>query len=111
MWSHSLTVTVTPRPEPPVDDRTEIFVPQLFSPNGDGVNDVLQVNVLGIQELHFKVFDRTGKLVFTAEDPSRGWDGRFEGNNLLIDTYAYVLEALTIEGELITKKGTVQLVR
>ncbi|HEX5170099.1 MAG TPA: gliding motility-associated C-terminal domain-containing protein [Cyclobacteriaceae bacterium] len=111
LYSHSLTVTVEPRPEPPVDDRIQIFVPQLFSPNSDGVNDMLFVNVLGIQELNFRVFDRTGKLIFKTEDPSVGWDGRYEGNNLLIDTYAYVLEALTIDGEKVTQKGTVQLVR
>lgn len=110
MWQLSFTVAVEPRP-PDVEPGMQIFVPDLFSPNSDGSNDILFVNTIGVQSINFRVFDRTGKLVFLTEDMSVGWDGRFEGHDLNIDTYVYVLEAMTTDGERVTRKGTVQLVR
>jgi gliding motility-associated-like protein len=109
-WRLSFTVVVEPRP-PATTDSLQVFIPDLFSPNNDGNNDLLLVNTIGVESISFKVFDRTGKLVFETKDPAVGWDGKFEGNDLNIDTYVYVLEALAVDGERITKKGSFQLVR
>ena len=99
------TVTIT------IDDNYEIFVPQMFSPNGDGSNDILFVNTIGIEAFTMKVFDRHGKLIFESNDPGTGWDGRFNGSNQNIDTYVYVVVATTYSNQNITEKGTFLLVR
>ncbi len=94
-----------------VDDNYEIFVPQMFSPNGDGSNDVLFVNTIGIETLTFKIFDRHGKLIFESADSSEGWDGRVNGEAQNIDTYVYLVSARTYSNQNVTDKGTFQLIR
>ncbi|MTI20901.1 gliding motility-associated C-terminal domain-containing protein [Fulvivirga sp. RKSG066] len=94
-----------------IDEEFEIFVPEMFSPNEDGNNDVLFVNVYGIKEVKFQVYDRLGKVVFATENPEVGWDGRFNGEKQNIDAYPYVVTAETFTGRVITKKGAVQLIR
>ncbi|MDN5213928.1 gliding motility-associated C-terminal domain-containing protein [Fulvivirgaceae bacterium BMA12] len=99
------SVTVT------VDDNYEIFVPQMFTPNGDGSNDILFVNTIGIETLTFKIFDRHGKLIFESASSSDGWDGRVNGEAQNIDTYVYLVSARTYSNQNVTDKGTFQLIR
>ncbi len=94
-----------------VNDTFEIFVPELFTPNGDGNNDILFVNTLGIAQMEFRVFDRTGQLLFETSDPLLGWDGRQNGKQMGLDTYIYTVNALTFGEKVVQEKGTVQLVR
>ncbi|MDN5203842.1 gliding motility-associated C-terminal domain-containing protein [Fulvivirgaceae bacterium BMA10] len=101
----SASVTVS------IDDRNEIFVPDMFTPNGDGMNDMLFVNAFGLDKIEFKVFNRSGKLIFETSDPQRGWDGTFNGIEQEIDTYVYFVKAQTFGRSNITRKGTVKLVR
>ena len=99
------SVTIT------VDDNYEIFVPEMFSPNGDGSNDMLFVNTVGIEIFTFQVFDRHGKLIFESNDAATGWDGRFNGDIQNIDTYVYLVMAKTYSNQNVTEKGTFLLVR
>ncbi len=99
------TVTIT------VDDRFEVFVPQMFTPNNDGNNDILLVNTIGVESLTFKIYDRHGKLLFETSDPARGWDGTVNGTIQNIDTYVYTVTGKTFGNNDITEKGTFQLVR
>ncbi|UII29146.1 gliding motility-associated C-terminal domain-containing protein [Fulvivirga maritima] len=94
-----------------VNERHEVFVPDLFSPNGDDINDYLKVNALGVSSLEFKVYNRQGKEVFSTNDADHGWDGRWKGATLMSDVYLYTVKATTVEGNTISKKGTVRLVR
>lgn len=95
-----------------------IHIPNAFSPNGDGNNDMFGVfGGTALQSIHaLKVFNRWGALVFEANDipkndPSFGWDGTFRGEQLSDDVYVYVVEALYIDGEIITFGGDLTLLR
>lgn len=94
-----------------VDENFEIFVPDMFTPNDDGNNDLLMVNVLGVKAVEFSVFDRFGNVVFSTDNEAQGWDGKIKGKEANIDVYPYVVKAELFSGRLITKKGTVQLIR
>ncbi len=107
--SNIATVTVVVRS--PVCDWPNIYVPNGFSPNGDGRNDVLYVRGNGIDDLYFVVYDRWGEKVFETHSQSIGWDGRFRGKALNSDVYAYYLRARCFNGEEYVHKGNVTLLR
>jgi gliding motility-associated-like protein len=96
-----------------------IFVPNAFTPNGDNVNDVFQVYPASFVKKfnYFKVFERTGNLVFAAVDfnpedaAANGWNGNFGGKVLHPDVYIYVLEFASKDGKLWVQSGDVTLVR
>ncbi len=89
-----------------------IYVPKVFTPNGDGVNDLLKPILVGISAFHyFSVFNRWGNLVFTTEDPNTGWDGRFKGVQQPVETYLWIAEGVDTNGKKIVQKGMVSLVR
>lgn len=62
-----------------VNNKVLIFVPNVFSPNGDGTNDFLQLTAFGAGELKWSVFSRWGDLLFEAAAPDAAWDGTFRG--------------------------------
>jgi len=88
-----------------------VGVPNSFSPNGDGINDVLRVLGQGIARMEFKVFNRYGQLVFETENQSEGWDGLFNDRELNAGTFVYTLEVLFAEGGSEVFTGDVTLVR
>ena len=89
-----------------------IYVPNVFSPNGDGINDVLYVNLINIKQLKFfRIYDRWGKKLFETNDPTQGWDGKTNGVLQHIDTYTWVAEAVDNNGTYVTKEGSVTLLR
>ncbi len=89
------------------------FVPNAFSPNGDGKNEILQVrlNCPGFTAFRFSIYNRYGQRVFESTDPDRGWDGLQQGNKADVGTYFYLLRYKTNEGKDIQKKGDVILLR
>ncbi len=88
-----------------------IFVPNAFTPNDDGVNDVFRVRSVNIDRMTFVVYNRWGQEVFRTEDISEGWDGTFKGDEMPPDVYAWHLEADCIGGEQFIQKGNVSLIR
>ncbi|TVR78529.1 MAG: hypothetical protein EA412_08830 [Chitinophagaceae bacterium] len=93
----------------PFDKR--IYVPNIFSPNGDGVNDVFQVYGLGIRNIELRVFDRWGGLLYETSDINSGWDGTFNGRNMEQGVYIYYVKFIFLNGDVTDKKGSVTLVR
>ncbi|MFH0895943.1 MAG: gliding motility-associated C-terminal domain-containing protein [Bacteroidota bacterium] len=89
----------------------DIFVPNIFSPNGDLNNDVLYVYGKGIKELQLVIYDRWGEKVFETTDQFNGWDGTFRGKPMDPAVFAYYLKATLINDELVDKKGNITLVR
>ncbi len=89
----------------------EAFVPNFFSPNGDGVNDLLCVYGSCIQELSFSIYDRWGEKVFETKDPGFCWDGTFRGQSMNTAVFAYYLQATLRNGQTVTGKGNISLVR
>ncbi|HIF13922.1 MAG TPA: gliding motility-associated C-terminal domain-containing protein [Bacteroidetes bacterium] len=89
-----------------------LFVPNLFSPNGDGHNDILYVRTFGVFEnIHFSLYDRWGKLVFETFDENIGWDGYYNGVQQPLEVYVYYLIANTLDGKTIQQKGDITLMR
>jgi gliding motility-associated-like protein len=88
------------------------YVPSAFSPNNDGKNDQLKFLAVGMSSVQvFNVFNRYGQLVFTSNNPSKGWDGRING--VLQDTGAYVwmIKGVDFTGKPVSGKGTVVLIK
>ena len=97
-----------------IDDackESDVFVPNTFTPNGDGNNDVLYVRGYLIHELYFAVYNRWGELVFETRDKNKGWDGRYKGRDADVGVFGYYLRAKCPNGKEIFKKGKVTLIR
>jgi gliding motility-associated-like protein len=95
--------------DPPVNGAV-VSVPTAFSPNGDNNNDLLMV--LGdIKKLDFEIYNRWGQLVFKTTDQSVGWDGNFNGKPLNAGVFAYRLSGILPNGDAITKRGNITLVK
>ncbi len=88
-----------------------IFVPNAFTPNGDGENDVVFVRGGGITDIKFSIFNRWGEEVFYTEDQSVGWDGTYKGDLAEPAVFVYHLEAVCDEGETFFGKGNITLIR
>lgn len=88
-----------------------LFVPNAFSPNGDGVNDVLYVLGENFETFEFVVYNRWGQVVFQTTQRSQTWDGTFNGKPLNTDVFAYRLSGKTIDGKTILKSGNITLIR
>jgi len=87
-----------------------VYVPNVFSPNGDGINDVVFVHGKDIF-IDWIIFDRWGEEVFESKDISIGWDGTFKGKKMPSDVYVYRLIVTWADGTEIRKKGNISLVR
>ncbi len=94
-----------------------IFVPNTFSPNGDGSNDVFYPRGTGIDRIKLlRIFNRWGQVVFEkldfpVNDASQGWDGRFHGKNPQPGVYVYQIEVYCSNGDLIKFGGNVSLIQ
>lgn len=90
----------------------DIFIPSGFTPNHDGLNDILRPKTVGIKQFKFfKVFDRWGVMMFSTIQEYQGWDGNYGGRAQASGTYVYVAQGVDYTGKPITKKGTVVLIR
>lgn len=96
----------------------KIYIPNVFSPNLDGTNDIFMVfGGLGVVEVEsFRVFDRSGSMVYEAlnfrpNDPNYGWDGTFKGRKLNTGVFVYVAEIAFVDGLVEVFKGDVVLMR
>lgn len=88
-----------------------VDIPNAFTPNGDGKNDILYVRGFGIAQMNFKIYNRLGQVVFESGSPAFGWDGRYRGILQPMDVYAYTLIVQYGDGSFVSKKGDVTLVR
>jgi gliding motility-associated-like protein len=72
-----------------VEEETTIYVPNAFTPNGDGRNDFFAPVGTNINAFEMLVFDRWGNLIFQTNDIAKGWDGTFKGNKCQQDVYVW----------------------
>jgi gliding motility-associated-like protein len=93
-------------------DSKMVYLPNTFTPNGDGVNDKLFVRGIGLKQLEFfRIFDRWGNVVFFSDELNNGWDGTSNGKPADINTYVYMLKGVCTSGATIELNGNVTLVR
>ncbi len=90
---------------------SHIVVPDIFSPNGDGENDVLFVLGQGVRQLEFVIYSRWGEKVFETSDMSVGWDGTHRGKPMDTAVFAYYLRAIFNNGEEKIMNGDILLIR
>ena len=90
----------------------DIFVPNAFTPNGDGHNDVLHARPVGIRDFKFfAIYNRWGQRIFYTADPSVGWDGTIGGQYVNTSTYVWMAAGIDYRGVPVERRGTVILVR
>ncbi len=90
----------------------DIYVASGFTPNNDGLNDKFFPLPVGIREIkYFRVFNRSGQLMFETRKLNDGWDGKVAGKDQPNGVYVWMAEGITRDGKVITKKGTVTLIR
>lgn len=89
----------------------EVFVPNVFSPNGDGSNDFLIVYGPRLFNFNFEIYDRWGKKIFESKDQSEAWDGRFNEKVLPPQTFVYVVTGQTVFGTEVKKEGNVTIIK
>ena len=75
-----------------VESRTEVYIPNAFTPNDDDENDVLKLNLLGVDRAEWKIFDRFGEIVFSSNDKDATWDGTMDGQRLHNGVYILYVE-------------------
>jgi gliding motility-associated-like protein len=90
----------------------ELYVPNAFTPNGDGRNDLFFPFPVGVKSLeYFQVYNRWGQLLFSTRALGEGWDGRNAGQDQPAGVYIWQLKAV-MEGDVeVKRQGTVVLIR
>ncbi|MBQ2574551.1 MAG: gliding motility-associated C-terminal domain-containing protein, partial [Bacteroidales bacterium] len=91
-----------------------IFVPNAFTPNGDGQNDFFKpfYPETLVTEVYFAVYDRWGSIVYETDNiRADGWNGTYKGKQLAPDVYVFWLKAKCINGEEYEHRGNVTLIR
>lgn len=88
-----------------------VFVPNSFTPNNDGINDVFKAVVRSEKLFSMKIYDRWGQEVFYVKASDEAWDGSFRGEPCKQDTYTWVIELTSAAGQRLSKTGTVLLWR
>lgn len=93
-------------------DAAEIFIPNAFTPDNNGHNDVLFVRSTGLIDIiYFRIFDRWGKIIFESGDSNTGWDGTYNNQLMPPGVYLYTLKATCGNNEVIEKQGNVTLIK
>lgn len=89
-----------------------LYVPTGFTPNSDGKNDLIMPMINGRFILkEFSIYNRNGERVFSTSTRGEGWDGRIRGQIQTSGVYVWILNAVSPEGNIINRKGTVTLIR
>ena len=103
-FSKEITITV----------KSESFtlIPSGFSPNNDGVNDVLNILPFNVSELiTFEIYDRWGKMIYQTNDMTAGWNGEIKNRAADMGVYVYFVSLIAKDGTPYTQKGNVTLIR
>jgi gliding motility-associated-like protein len=98
-------------------EASQVFIPNAFTPDGDGFNDILMVRSQGVLTVKFfRIFNRWGELIFeksnfSPNDPRYGWDGRIRGVIGGPDVFVYTCEVMCENGTSFTYKGNVSIIK
>lgn len=80
-----------------VENIHRFFVPNAFTPSGDGLNDIFKPRITGVTDYDFMIFNRWGQLIFETKDINKGWDGTFKGNQCQQEVYVYRIKFTDVE--------------
>jgi gliding motility-associated-like protein len=88
-----------------------VFVPNTFSPNNDGSNDVFKAVTRGVKLYNLQIFDRWGARIFSSGDVDAAWDGTYKGEPCKADVYTWTIDVSSTRGERKQLRGHVTLLR
>ncbi|MBD5357173.1 MAG: gliding motility-associated C-terminal domain-containing protein [Bacteroides sp.] len=89
---------------------SQLLIPNAFSPNDDGVNDIWKVSYRSLVDFECWIFDRQGHQLFHFNNPSDGWDGKHNGTNVKAGVYFYVIKATGSDGKKYNKRGDINII-
>jgi gliding motility-associated-like protein len=89
----------------------DLFVPNAFTPNNDGVNDVVYVRGAFFTKVDLKIYNRAGEMVFQTTDQNKGWDGKYKGELQGLGVYYFHLVAYFGDETRVERKGNITLIR
>ena len=89
----------------------DIFVPNLFTPNDDGFNDVLEIYGNSVDEINFKIYDRWGEKVFESNNLTDTWDGNYKEQPLNSAVFVYTISVVYYDGREDVQHGNITLLR
>jgi gliding motility-associated-like protein len=89
----------------------DFFIPNVFSPNGDGLNDYINVHGRCISTFNLQIFNRWGEKVFETSSLTESWDGTFRGQKLDTGVFVYKADGISIDGQSFNLKGNITLMR
>jgi len=89
----------------------DVFVPNVFSPNGDGKNDRLYAYGNYVDKIEMRIFNQWGQQIMIINSLTQGWDGTHKGKPQPVGVYVYVLKATMTDGRIIQSKGSITLLR
>ncbi len=90
----------------------EYYIPNAFTPNGDGLNDIFRpLPVKMTRQEYFRIFNRFGELVFETNQYMKGWDGTYKGKPQPTGVYVWILKGFDAKGMKVEMKGTITIVR
>ena len=93
-------------------EEVKLFIPNAFTPNGDGINDVFEIKGTPIADFNLYIYDRWGGIIWSTHNYEVRWDGNTkEGNNVPAGTYVYQITGTDYKRQAISFKGTVTVVR
>ncbi|MBC5992118.1 T9SS type B sorting domain-containing protein [Pontibacter cellulosilyticus] len=94
-----------------IEQDLKLFIPSAFTPNGDGLNDVLEIKGKFIDSYTLKVYNSLGSVVFQSTGAATNWDGTYQGKPLPVGAYAYEITVKTEFGTTKRRTGTITLLR
>jgi gliding motility-associated-like protein len=89
----------------------DFFIPNVFSPNDDGLNDVINVHGRCISTFNLQIFNRWGEKVFETSTLENSWDGTFRGKKMDTGVFVYKADGVSIDGQSFKMKGNITLIR
>ncbi len=89
----------------------DFFIPNVFSPNDDGLNDVINVHGRCISTFNLQIFDRWGEKVFETSSLTDSWDGTYRGQKMNTGVFVYKADGVSIDGQSFSLKGNITLIR
>jgi gliding motility-associated-like protein len=94
-----------------INSGSDLWIPNVFSPNGDGTNDQFLVIGHNLSHLLIRIYNRWGEMVYETTSMKKGWDGMYKGLPSSLGVYVYYVEAEFFDGTSKTAKGNVTLIR
>ena len=95
-----------------IDTETlKLFIPNAFTPNGDGINDEFYITATNFKSIDFIVIDRWGKQTYSAKNAEFRWNGKVNGRDIQEGIYMYLFSGVTNDDLKIKRSGTITVVR